>query len=61
MKVVYKFKCAWCGKTIKPDLIVEDLTAIKSKVLISHGLCEQACYERWIKKQEQERKEKCLF
>lgn len=54
MKVIYKFKCAWCGKTIKPDLVVEDFSRKgPNEVLTSHGLCEQACYERWLKRQDE--------
>ena len=39
--------CAWCGRQIRPPTRRDD--GIET-VETSHGLCEIACYERWLEK-----------
>jgi len=41
----------WRKKT-KPDLIVEENSSEEpDQIHTSHGLCEKACYDRWLKKE----------
>jgi len=39
--------CAWCGQPIRSPTRIDD--GIET-VETSHGLCEIACYERWLEK-----------